>query len=61
MKQIFAAPLPVDSGVATARKKYEKPVIQVIELDATPTLLTGSTVSRSFGAGFADDDDSESW
>jgi len=45
----------------TTKKKYVKPEIEAIDLDAQPQLLAQSAVPRSFGAGFADDDDSESW
>lgn len=38
----------VAPGMATARKVYEKPEIEVIDLDEQPKLLSAST----YGAGF---------
>ena len=49
----------VANGVATKRKKYVSPEIEVIDLDAQPMLLAQSA-TRSFGAGFADDNE-EDW
>ena len=48
MKQRFEG--NVANGVATERKKYVSPEIEVIDLDAQPQLL-----SASFRGGFADD------
>ncbi|MBQ2097604.1 MAG: hypothetical protein II480_05475 [Bacteroidales bacterium] len=48
----------VANGVAT-KKKYVSPEIEVINLDAQPQLLAQSA-TRSFGAGFADDNE-EDW
>lgn len=57
MKQSFDE--EVANGVATKRKKYVSPEIVVINLDAQPQLLAQSA-TRSFGAGFADDNE-EDW
>jgi len=56
MKQSFDE--NVANGVAT-KKKYVSPEIEVIDLDAQPQLLAQSA-TRSFGAGFADDNE-EDW
>ena len=56
MKQSFDE--NVANGVAT-KKKYVSPEIEVINLDAQPMLLAQSA-TRSFGAGFADDNE-EDW
>lgn len=48
----------VANGVAT-KKKYVSPEIEVINFDAQPQLLAQSA-TRSFGAGFADDNE-EDW
>ena len=49
MKQRFQG--NVANGVATERKKYVSPEIEVIDLDAQPQLLAGSSTFSS-GAGF---------
>ena len=41
--------IPVALGVVAEKKKYEKPDMQVIDLNETPRLLQGST---TYGAGF---------
>ena len=58
MKQSFDE--EVANGVATKRKKYVRPEIEVFNLDAQPRLLSASAVNRSFGAGFGDDSE-EDW
>ncbi len=58
MKQSFEE--EVANGVATKRKKYVSPEIEVINLDAQPQWLAQSAVNRSFGAGFGDDSE-EDW
>ena len=50
----------VANDVATKRKKYVSPEIEVIDLDEQPKLLSASAVNRSFGADFGDDS-SEDW
>lgn len=49
---------PVANDVATKRKKYVSPEIEVINLDEQPKLLAGSPFSPS-GVGFdgIDEDD----
>ncbi len=53
----------VANGVATVRNrmKYASPEIEVINLDEQPKLLSASAtgVTKSFGAGFADDSEDE--
>ena len=58
MKQSFEE--NVANDVATKRKKYVSPEIEVIDLDEQPRLLSASGVNRSFGAGFGDDSE-EDW
>ncbi len=43
--------------VAAGKKEYVKPQIEVVELDNQGAILMAST--RSFGAGFAGEDDEE--
>ncbi len=55
--------IEVANGVATfgEKKKYASPEIEVINLDEQPKLLSASAtgVTKSFGAGFADDSEDE--
>ena len=44
----------VANGVATERKKYVSPEIEVIDLDAQPQLLAGSSTFSTSGVGFGD-------
>ena len=46
----------VANGVATERKKYVSPEIEVFDLDAQPQLLAQSAVPSRFGAGFGEDE-----
>ena len=50
MKQRFEG--NVANGVATERKKYVSPEIEVIDLDAQPQLLAGSSTFSTPGVGF---------
>ena len=56
MTQIFESAV---ADVATQRKHYVPPQIEVVELDNQGAILTASTVTRSYGTDFADD--AEDW
>ena len=47
----------VANGVATKRKKYVSPEIEVIDLDEQPRLLAGSVGTRGLTNGGAWDDE----
>ncbi|MBR2104376.1 MAG: hypothetical protein IJ933_03725 [Bacteroidales bacterium] len=42
--------------LGTAKKPYEKPEIEVVNLDSQPQLLAQSAVPSRFGAGFGEDE-----
>ena len=45
---------------AATKKKYVSPEIVVVNLDEQPKLLSASTgVTRSFGAGLSDDEETD--
>jgi len=54
MKEHFDNVVALD--VATERKKYVSPEIEVINLDSQPQLLAQSAVPSRFGAGFGEDE-----
>ena len=45
--------------MGSVKKPYEKPEIEVINLDAQPQLLAQSAVPSRFGAGFGEDEGSD--
>ena len=54
MKQSFDK--EVANGVATKRKKYVSPEIEVIDLDAQPKLLAGSYTGNAGFQGIEEED-----
>ncbi len=60
MKENFDINVANDVATIGVRRKYASPEIEVVNLDEQPKLLSASTgVTRSFGAGLSDDEETD--